>query len=174
MDHLSFLCILKYSLPGPSLRATSLVCVRLITGLCVEADGSRDGKQKKQEGRGQLQLAEEKKKSAKFSLEIYLWLESSKCSLHFHIFITYWITVSDLWTPLGKEGKDSEGQRCISWRQDSVKDINGRIVLRTESKKDNRQAHPSITGVMYRWHYETSMKHSYLAGGGEISLILTA
>lgn len=155
MDHLSFLCILKYSLPGPSLKAPSLVCVWLITGLCVEADGSWDGKQKKQEGRGQSQLAAEKK-----GCKIYLWLESSKCALDFHIFfqfITYWITVSDLWTPLGKEGKDSEGQRCISWRQDSVKDINGRIVLRTESKKDNREAHTSIIDVMRRWHY--CMRH---------------
>lgn len=140
MDHLSFLC--KYSLPGPSLRAPSLVCVRLNTGLCVEADGSRDGKQKKQEGRGQLQLAEEKKKLQNLLLKYIFGWRALNMPYTFTFFITYWITVSDLWTPLGKEGKDSEGQQCISWRQDSVKDINGRIVLRTESKKDNR--HTSI------------------------------
>lgn len=55
-----------------------------------------------------------------------------------------------MWTPLGKEEEDSEGRRCICWRQDSVKDINGIIVLRTEPKKDNAQAHISITDVMYR------------------------
>lgn len=139
MDHLSFLCILKYSLPGPSLRAPSLVCVRLITGLCVEADGSRDGKQKKQEGKGQLQLAEEKKKRVQNLLMKYIFgwraLNVPYIFTFFSQFITYWITVSDLWTPLGKKGKDSEGRRCFGWRQDSVKDINGRIVLRTASKK---------------------------------------
>lgn len=40
--------LVTYRLPGPSPRAPSLVCVRLIKGLCMEADGQ---KREKAEGK---------------------------------------------------------------------------------------------------------------------------
>lgn len=55
-----------------------------------------------------------------------------------------------MWTPLGKEEKDSEGRRCICWRQDSVKDINGIIVLRTEPKRQ-------YTGTYFHYRCNVQM-----------------
>lgn len=121
MDHLSFLCILKYSLPGPSLRAPSLVCVRLITGLCVEADGSRDGKQKKQEGRGQLQLAEEKKKVKNLLLKyIFGWraLNVPYTFTFLSLIELQFQTCGRLWAKKGKTARDSDalvGDRTL-WK----------------------------------------------------------
>lgn len=120
-----------------------------ISGLCPTKHGPLRGsrwkpgrKTEKAGGKRAVAVSWRKKKLQNLLLKYIFGWRALNMPYTFTFFITYWITVSDLWTPLGKEGKDSEGQQCISWRQDSVKDINGRIVLRTESKKDNR--HTSI------------------------------
>lgn len=77
----------------------------------MEADGSRDGKQKKQEGRGQLQLAEEKKKVKNLLLKyIFGWraLNVPYTFTFLSLIELQLQTCGRLWAKKGKTARDSD------------------------------------------------------------------